>query len=67
MCPVVDEQGRKATRLISFIEEQRRHWERLSKGVVPEAKIINGWVESCDFAMDDLEILCKLALKGLKS
>ncbi len=53
-----------ATRLVSFIKEQRKYWMKLYKGIVPNANIIEGWIESCDFALEDLDVLCKQALKG---
>ena len=55
----------EATRLVSFIREQRRHWKRLRKGTVPEKHIIDGWIESCEFALEDLDSLIKQVLKGL--
>jgi len=53
-----------ATRLMVFIQEQQRHWKRLKKGVVPDKNIIEGWIESCDFALNDLMIICEKSLKG---
>ncbi len=53
-----------AIRLKSFVKEQRRHWKRLAKGIVPESKIIEGWIDSCQFAQADLMTLCEKVLKG---
>ena len=47
------------TRLTLFIKEQGNHWKRLRNGKIPETNIINGWIESCDFAEDDLKLLAK--------
>jgi hypothetical protein len=43
--------------LFEFIKQQKRHWFRLKKGIIPEDKIITGWIESCDFAKEGLQIL----------
>lgn len=42
-------------RLYSFFREQKRHWRRLLKGIMPERNIIVGWMESCDMAEEDLQ------------
>jgi hypothetical protein len=49
------EEIQRITRLSAFIVEQRRHWKRLRKGVMPEKNIIEGWIESCKFALEDLK------------
>ncbi|MDD5327439.1 MAG: hypothetical protein PHY02_06450 [Phycisphaerae bacterium] len=54
------------TRLLVFVAEQKRHWRRLKKGLIPEGKIINGWIESCDFAKEDLELLKEIPSEGDK-
>ena len=51
-------------RLLTFACEQKRHWKRLQKDIVPEAKIIQGWIESCEFAEDDIATLSEQAMKG---
>ncbi|MDD5327442.1 MAG: hypothetical protein PHY02_06465 [Phycisphaerae bacterium] len=51
------------TRLLVFVAEQKRHWRRLKKGLIPEDKIIDGWIESCDFAKEDLELLKEINRK----
>ena len=51
-------------RLLTFAREQKRHWKRLRKGIVPEAKIIKGWIESCEFAEDDITLLAEQALNN---
>ncbi len=56
----------EATRLVSFIQEQKQHWKRLRKGIMPEDNIIEGWIESCEFAGEDLLVLIELALKGME-
>lgn len=44
-------------RLKSFTKEQRRHWVRLGEGIVPDSKIIEGWIDACQFARADLMTL----------
>lgn len=44
-------------RLYAFFREQKRHWQRLLKSKIPEPSIIEGWIESCDFAKEDLQKL----------
>ena len=44
-------------RLSLFIKEQKRHWQQLQSGIVPEPNIIKSWIESCDFAAEDLQAL----------
>lgn len=46
-------------RLKRFIKEQKRHWKRLKTGLVPDKNIIQGWIESCDFAREDLDEIVK--------
>jgi len=48
-------------RLFEFIRQQKRHWSRLKKGIIPEDNIITGWIESCDFANEDLQALAELS------
>jgi len=56
--------SKEAIRLKSFMKEQRRHWKRLLKGEVPENKIIEGWIDSCQFAQADLMALLESELKA---
>lgn len=56
-CKKQDERAGTYTRLSAFFEEQKRHWQRLLKGKIPEPEIINGWIESCDFAEEDLKTI----------
>ena len=51
-------------RLLTFARQQRGHWKRLQKGIMPEAKIIQGWIESCEFAEDDIVALSEQAIKN---
>jgi len=51
-------------RLLTFTRQQKRHWKRLQKGIMPEAKIIQGWIETCEFAEDDIVTLAEQAQKG---
>lgn len=51
------------TTLVIFVQEQQQHWKRLRKGIIPEDRIIDRWIESCDFALEDLRVLCMQALK----
>lgn len=51
-------------RLLSFAREQKQHWNRLRKGIMPESNIIKGWIEACDFAEDDIVTLSEQSLKG---
>ena len=50
-------------RLLSFAREQKRHWKRLRKGIIPETLIINGWIESCDFVEDDVTLLAEASMQ----
>ena len=51
-------------RLLTFARQQKRHWKRLRKGITPEAKIVKGWIETCEFAEDDIVTLSEHALKA---
>jgi len=53
-------------RLKIFFSEQKRHWKRLRKGIMPDDKIIKGWIEACDFAAEDLKMLFSKTTKGDK-
>lgn len=53
-------------RLLTYAREQKRHWKRLRKGIVPEDKIIKGWIKSCEFVEDDITTICEQALKNGK-
>ena len=35
------------TRLLSYVKEQERRWKSLRKGIIPEPKTIEIWVDSC--------------------
>lgn len=52
-----------AIRLVVFVAEQKKHWKRLRRGIMPDPQIINGWIESCNFALEDLQVLFGEALK----
>ena len=40
-----------------FVKEQKKHWQRLVKGKVPELQIVKSWIEACDFALEDVQII----------
>ena len=46
-----------------FIKEQKKHWKTLKCGTIPKRVIIEVWIESCEFALDDLKELKKKAGK----
>ena len=59
------ELAEKHLRVLEFIKQQKQHWRRLKKGNVPEESIIKGWIESCDFATQDLVDLYREFIKVL--
>jgi len=50
-------QSEEYKRLLIFIEEQMAHWENLYRGHIPDESVIKSWIESCDFALEDLKVL----------
>lgn len=57
------EKMKAAVRLITFVIGQKKHWKKIRRGIMPDPEIIKGWIESCDFALEDLQILFGEALK----
>ena len=60
---MTQEEARAEEHLVLFCKEQRKHWKRFAKFVAEYdkgnelKKVIEGWIDSCQFAQADLMTL----------